>query len=102
MLICKTAGALFLISSWHKRSELGLRSASLFSATQLDNAFSGLIGAGIQSGLNRARGLKSWRWMFIIEGSITVAIALLSMASLPDYLSTTRWLSPTERAVAEW
>lgn len=47
------------------------------------------------------RGLESWRWLFIIEGSITVFIASCSMLVLPDWPSTTRRLSPTERAVAE-
>lgn len=95
-------GALFLISSWYKRSEMGLRSAILFSATQLGSAFSGLIAAGIESGLNGARGLESWRWLFIIEGSVTIFIALCSLLILPDWPSTTRWLTHEERAVAEW
>ncbi|KAK1142327.1 hypothetical protein N8T08_007878 [Aspergillus melleus] len=95
-------GALFLISSWYKREEMGVRSAFLFSGSQLGSAFSGLIGAGIESGLNGARGLESWRWIFIIEGSITVFIALVAILILPDYPSNTRWLTPEERAVAEW
>ncbi|KAJ9650465.1 hypothetical protein H2198_010221, partial [Neophaeococcomyces mojaviensis] len=65
-------------------------------------AFSGLIGAGITKSLNGARGLEAWRWIFIIEGSITVFIALGAIFVLPDFPSNTRWLSPTERAVAEW
>ncbi|KAK2736385.1 major facilitator superfamily transporter [Colletotrichum kahawae] len=79
-------GALFLISSWYRRSEMGLRSAILFSATQLGSAFSGLIGAGTKDGLEGARGLESWRWLFLIEGSITIFVALCSIF----------------RAVAEW
>lgn len=81
---------------------MGLRSAILFSATQLGSAFSGLIGGGIKSGLEGARGLESWRWLFLIEGSITIFVALFSALSLPDWPSTTRWLTPAERAVAEW
>ncbi|KAF3026504.1 hypothetical protein E8E14_013484 [Neopestalotiopsis sp. 37M] len=95
-------GALFLISSWYRRSEMGFRSAILFSASQLGSAFSGLIGAGIHNSLNGARGLESWRWLFLIEGSITIFIAFCSMFILPDWPSTTRWLTSTERAVAEW
>ncbi|KAF7547235.1 hypothetical protein G7Z17_g7870 [Cylindrodendrum hubeiense] len=95
-------GALFLISSWYKRSEMGLRSAVLFSATQLGSACSGLIGAGIKSGLEGARGLESWRWLFIIEGSITIFVALIAFFILPDWPSSTRWLTAKERAVAEW
>ncbi|GLA09759.1 hypothetical protein AnigIFM60653_000700 [Aspergillus niger] len=95
-------GALFLISSWYKRSEMGVRSAFLFSGSQLGSAFSGLIGAGITSGLDGTRGLESWRWIFIIEGSATVFIALMALFVLPNYPSNTPWLSPEERAVAEW
>lgn len=40
--------------------------------------------------------------MFIIEGSITVFVAMLAVFILPDYPSNTRWLSSEERAVAEW
>ncbi|OAA57589.1 MFS transporter [Niveomyces insectorum RCEF 264] len=68
----------------------------------IGSAFSGLIGAGIKSGLEGARGLESWRWLFIIEGSITVFIALVSIIILPDWPTTTWWLTPTERAVGEW
>jgi hypothetical protein len=81
---------------------MGLRSAVLFSATQLGSAVSGLLGAGIQYGLEGARGLEAWRWLFIIEGSITVFIAICSFFILPDWPSTTRWLTQQERAVAEW
>ena len=54
-------GALFLLSTWYKRSELGKRMAFLFGATQIGSAFSGLIGAGINARLNHVRGLESWR-----------------------------------------
>ncbi|OXV11883.1 hypothetical protein Egran_00360 [Elaphomyces granulatus] len=95
-------GALFLISSWYKRSELGVRSAILYSGSQLGGASSGLIGATIQHSLDGAFGIESWRWIFLIEGSITVFVAFCAIFILPDYPSTTRWLSSTERAVAEW
>lgn len=81
---------------------MGVRSAFLFSGSQLGSAFSGLIAAGIESGMNGVRGLESWRWIFIIEGSATVFIAICAAFILPDWPSNTRWLSPTERAVAEW
>ena len=90
-----------MISSWYKRDELGFRGALLSSASAMGSASSGLIGAGIQSGLDGVKGLESWRWMFIIEGSATVVIALCSMGILPNYPSNTKWLSASERSVAE-
>ncbi|KAJ4613583.1 hypothetical protein HRR86_008575 [Exophiala dermatitidis] len=49
-----------------------------------------------------AMGLASWRWLFIIEGSMTVAIALLALFVLPDFPINTRWISPVERDLATW
>jgi hypothetical protein len=46
----------------------------LYSGSLLSGAFSGLIAAGITDGLNGARGLSAWRWLFIIEGALTVII----------------------------
>jgi len=79
-----------------------VRSAILFSGSQLGSAFSGLIAAGIQGGMDGVRGLEAWRWIFIIEGSLTIFIAFCAAFILPDWPSNTRWLSPKERAVAEW
>jgi hypothetical protein len=40
------------------------------------------------------------RWLFYIEGAITVAVAILAIFILPDFPSTSRFLSPQERALA--
>ncbi|KAL1638426.1 hypothetical protein SLS56_000235 [Neofusicoccum ribis] len=80
--------------------ELALRTATLYAGALLSGGFGGLIGAGIQYGMDGARGLESWRWLFIIEGSCTVFLASVSMFLLPDYPHTTKSLSPLERAIA--
>jgi MFS family permease len=51
--------------------------------------------------LEGARGIAGWRWLFIIEGSITVIVAIIAIFVLPDYPSTTRWLSEEEVHIAE-
>ena len=40
------------------------------------------------------------RWMFIIEGSITVFIAFCCFFILPNFPRTTKWLSEEERQLA--
>nr|POE90361.1 putative transporter [Quercus suber] len=95
-------GSVFLIGSWYTRAEAGIRCAFLYSGALVGSAFSGLIAAGIHSGLDGALGLASWRWVFIIEGSITVFLALCSFFILPDYPANTRWLSDREQVVAQW
>ncbi|RAK79349.1 MFS general substrate transporter [Aspergillus fijiensis CBS 313.89] len=95
-------GCLYLLSAWYTRKELGKRTALLYSGSLLSGAFSGLISAGITSGLNGARGLGAWRWLFIIEGSLTVFVAFISFFIIPDLPRTTRWLSEEEKALAAW
>ena len=93
-------GALFLLSTWYTRKELALRTSILYAGSLLAGGFGGLVGAGIQYGLDGVHGLSAWRWLFIIEAAVTVFIAILAMLILPDYPHTTRSFTPLERAIA--
>ncbi|KAJ5085766.1 MFS general substrate transporter [Penicillium argentinense] len=95
-------GCLYLLSAWYTRKELGKRTALLYSGSLLSGAFSGLIAAGITNGLAGARGIAAWRWLFIIEGAITVFVALISIFIIPDLPRTTAWLSEQEKELAAW
>lgn len=95
-------GCLFFLSSWYTRKELGFRTALLYSGSLLSGAFSGLISAGIRKNLDGARGMRAWRWMFIIEGVITVFVALCAYFVLPNFPRTTSWLTEEEKALAVW
>ena len=45
-------------------------------------AFGGLIAAGVLTIMGGKKHIAAWKWLFIIEGSITVFIALLAMFGL--------------------
>ncbi|KAL4259101.1 MFS transporter superfamily protein [Pleurotus pulmonarius] len=95
-------GALFLLSRWYKRNELGLRSAILFCGSFVSNAFGSLIASGILDKMGGKLGESAWRWLFFIEGAVTVVIACLGFFILPDFPNTpARWLSPDLLALAE-
>jgi len=81
---------------------MALRTALLYSGALISGAFSGLIAAGITSNLNGARGLLAWRWLFIIEGSVTVLFAAAALFILPNFPRTTKWLTEEERQLATW
>ncbi|KAK2606037.1 hypothetical protein QQS21_003555 [Conoideocrella luteorostrata] len=93
-------GALFLLSSWYTPRELATRTAVMYTGSLLSSAFGGLIGAGVQYGLDGSHGLRAWQWMFLIEGVVTVVVSLASIFVLPDFPATTPWLSNEEKAVA--
>ncbi|KAM0120152.1 hypothetical protein ACP6JC_003185 [Aspergillus fumigatus] len=89
-------------AGWRNGDLLSHRIAWFYAGSSLANAFGGLIGAGVLGNLDGAHGIAGWRWLFIIEGSITVGISLFSAISLPNYPATTSWLDETEQAYAQW
>lgn len=46
-------------------------------------------------------GIRGWRWLFIIEGALTTGLAIIAYFLLPDWPESTKWLSETERMIAE-
>ncbi|KAI9803753.1 MAG: hypothetical protein M1825_001633 [Sarcosagium campestre] len=95
-------GCLYYLSAWYTRKELSLRTALLFSGLLISGAFSGLLSAGLTASLDYERGFRAWRWLFFVEGSVTVVIALMAFFVLPDLPHNTKWLSEDERQLAMW
>ncbi|KAH8113243.1 MFS general substrate transporter [Phellopilus nigrolimitatus] len=93
-------GALFLLSKWYTREELGLRISILYIGNLASGAFGTLIASGILDGMQGKLGQDAWRWLFFIEGSLTIAVAIAAIFILPDFPTTTRWLTPEERSLA--
>lgn len=69
----------------YKRTELPPRIAILYGGNMLATAFAGLIAAGITSRMEGVGGKKAWEWLFIIEGAMTVVIAILLLPLMTDY-----------------
>ncbi|OBT71737.1 hypothetical protein VF21_09369 [Pseudogymnoascus sp. 05NY08] len=97
----KPPGAVYFLSCWYTKKELGIRMAFLISGLLLSNAFAGLISSGVLSGMAGVGNLAAWRWLFILEGLATIAIALVALVFLPDYPATTKWLSEEETIVTQ-
>lgn len=94
-------GAIYYLSCWYTKRELGIRMAMLICGLLLSNSFAGLISAGILSGMSGVGSLAAWRWLFILEGIVTIIVGTIAFFVLPDYPSTTKWLSEEEKIVAE-
>lgn len=94
-------GAMYLLSRWYTKKELSFRSSILYSGLLFSNAFGALIAAGILSGMEGVMGIRAWRWLFYVEGAITIFIGLNAMWLLPDYPNNTRWLSKSEQRLAQ-
>ncbi|KAJ6559076.1 MFS general substrate transporter [Mycena vulgaris] len=94
-------GAIYLLSRWYTKKELAFRSAILYTGLLISNAFGALMAAGILAHMDGKRGIRAWRWLFFIEGSITIALGIFSLWALPDYPNNTRWIVGDQRRLAQ-
>ena len=103
--ICEAStfvGTHYILGSWYTERELGKRSG-IFTSSGLAGT---LIGGFIQTGLNKSLdgnlGLAGWRWLFIIDGLLTIPIAIYGLAFFPDTPRTTNafYLTDDEKSLA--
>ncbi|KAK2596206.1 hypothetical protein QQS21_006354 [Conoideocrella luteorostrata] len=94
-------GAIYYLSAWYTRTELGKRIAGLYIAQQVGNAFGGLFAAAIFQ-LDGTHGIKGWQWLFIIEGAATVGSGIICAFFMPEFPYNSRILTATQRDLAVW
>ncbi|KAH3920355.1 hypothetical protein HBH56_003440 [Parastagonospora nodorum] len=103
-------GSAYLLSCWYQRFELQKRNTVFYLIGMLSSAFSGILGYlfsllaghGIQAAPwlgqhfgptkknpkivpHFGAGLAGWRWIFILQGVITVAIGLIGWYFIVDF-----------------
>ncbi|KAJ5403366.1 hypothetical protein N7509_003237 [Penicillium cosmopolitanum] len=91
-------GSVYLISLYYKRFELQWRLTLFFSASILAGAISGLLAYGL-SFMEGVCGYSSWRWIFILEGIVTVVVAIIAKFLIADWPETARFLNERERSI---
>jgi len=89
-------GIVFYLSMWYKRNERQFRVALFFSAASLAGAFGGILAFGIAK-MKGVAGQNGWRWIFIIEGIVTVVVSCTAYFLIHNYPDTAKFLSNTER-----
>ena len=94
-------GVIYYNTMWYTRYEVQVRQAYFFSAASIAGAFSGLLAYGI-SFMDGVAGLRGWRWIFIIEGMVTVVVAVVAFFSVWDFPETANFLSLEERSFVAW
>ncbi|KAL1947977.1 hypothetical protein VTO73DRAFT_13701 [Trametes versicolor] len=89
-------GCCYMLSMWYTRGEAQKRYSFFFSSTTLAGGFGGLLASAIGK-LNGVRGFHGWRWIFILEGILTVVVAALSYFVLTDFPEDAKWLADDEK-----
>lgn len=96
-------GTTVLLLSWYTPREMAKRQAIYLSSSYIGSMFTFAMQSAIHSTLDGRSGLPGWRWLFIINGIMTVISACISFYTIPDYPNNTRahYLRPAEREVAK-
>lgn len=89
--------------SWYRSDEYGTPIMWMFAFQN----FSGIIGSVLVYGISYmdgVGGLSAWRWVFLLEGLVTILFSALIYFILPDYPKSPRsakWLMPQEQEYLE-
>ncbi|KAK3055274.1 hypothetical protein LTR09_003827 [Extremus antarcticus] len=76
--------------------ERSVRIAVVLASATASGAFGGCIAYGVGH-LNGSAGLEGFRWLFIIEGIITVLSVALVVFLLPDYPARAKFLNDDDK-----
>ncbi|KAJ5698922.1 major facilitator superfamily domain-containing protein [Penicillium macrosclerotiorum] len=93
-------GAVFTISRWYLPGETQVRIALFYSASALTGTFSSLLVFAIVN-LDGVAVLEGWRWIFILEGIVSVLAGVFTFFFLIDTPALSSWLTPNERKYLE-
>ncbi|VUC32469.1 unnamed protein product [Clonostachys rosea] len=94
-------GAIYFLSLFYSRKQFALRMAILYSGSQLGNAFGGLFAIGILK-LDGVHGISGWRWLFLVEGVMTVGLAIIFALILPNSKNKILGVSKLELQWIQW
>lgn len=96
-------GLSYLISTWYLRSEQQVRYAFMQTGEVIILATGSIVNFGLNR-LNGKGGLAGWRYMFLIQGSITIIISFATyfwIVDFPEQAHNTPWfLTEDEQELA--
>ncbi|KAG2055541.1 MFS general substrate transporter [Suillus hirtellus] len=93
-------GIMFLLSGWYKRDELAVRATIVSFGSVLSTAFGSLFASVVLTSMQGILGQAGWRWLFYLEGGITIIVAICAMFIIPSFPHNTKWLTSEERSLA--
>ncbi|TQV92950.1 hypothetical protein V2A60_003731 [Cordyceps javanica] len=81
--------AVYLLSTWYTRYDVGKRYSVFYIVGCLAAAFSGILCYGVMQLDGRAN-LAGWSWIFVVQGLITVTLAVIAYWLLVDFPDSDR------------
>ena len=86
-----------MLSMFYERTKIGTRNALLYIGCLAGLAFGNLFALGIIQ-LDGKHGIAGWRWLYIVEGVITIGCSIFFIFIIPNRPENFRWATEAERA----
>lgn len=77
----------YILGTYYSPFELAKRAVILQASTSIGSFFGGYVASGVYTGLNGVSNRSGWRWVFIIDGVISVGLIGAQIFFFPDRLS---------------
>ncbi|KAL2820980.1 major facilitator superfamily domain-containing protein [Aspergillus cavernicola] len=91
-------GCMYILAMYYPRYELQWRFGMFFPSSTLAGAFGGLLAYAIAK-MDGLGGLDGWRWIFIIEGMITVTYGICAKWLVVDWPDSAKFLKDDQKAL---
>lgn len=94
----------YTLGCWYRRDEIYRRIMVFSISASLGGIFSGFLQSSAYSHLSGKGGLAGWKWGFIIDGILTVPIALMGFIFFPGTVEQAKnvfWLNSEDWALAK-
>ncbi|KAL7663504.1 Major facilitator superfamily (MFS) profile domain-containing protein [[Candida] zeylanoides] len=73
----------FLFGSWYKSYECSRRSMIFYFGQYLGLLTSSLLSGSIVEHIKDAGGMASWRWIFLVDGLVSIGVGLVGYYAIP-------------------
>jgi MFS family permease len=93
-----------MTSSWYTKHESPLRMGIWHAGNIISNVISGLLAAAVLSNMDGLVGLHAWQWFIILEGIVSIMVAIAGFWLLPNWPNNTGtyFFTAEESEMAQW
>ncbi|KAJ5455840.1 uncharacterized protein N7458_004104 [Penicillium daleae] len=97
-----SSGCIYILTSWYRADEVFKRAGVWYVSSNAGSMFGGYLQAAAYTHLNGVLGMAGWRWLFIIDGIISIPIAIAGFFLFPGIPQSPRvwWLTERDQQLA--
>ncbi|RMZ84657.1 hypothetical protein DV737_g1160, partial [Chaetothyriales sp. CBS 132003] len=96
-------GSLYILASWYRSDEVFKRAGEWYVSSNIGAMLGGYMQAAAHASLDGKAGMAGWRWVFIIDGIISLPTTAAGFFLYPGVPTSPRvwWLKESEQMLAQ-